>query len=180
MEKTIFNGLYRVNMKGEVITDNWRNTGKTAILKPATDKKGYLRVGLVIDGKLTTKKVHRLVAESFIPNPENKPQVNHKNGVKSDNRVENLEWCTNKENYLHAVENGLSFTVDDSFRSKCVNNVIKKGSEKTQSILNEKKVLEIREKYKPRIYTREKLSLEYGVTISCIKDVLSRKSWNHI
>lgn len=77
------------------------------ILKPAKDKKGYLRCAFCRDECLTTYKVHRLVAGAFIPNPYNLPQVNHINGDKSDNRVENLEWVTNMDNQRHAQEKRL-------------------------------------------------------------------------
>lgn len=93
---------------GEIWTTNYRNSGRTEIMHPAKDKKGYLRTVLVDnDGKNKTIKVHRIIAEAFIPNPENKPQVNHKNGNKSDNSVGNLEWATNTENKDHAIKNGL-------------------------------------------------------------------------
>lgn len=177
MEKEIYNGLYRINSNGDVITDNWKNTKRTAVLKPGTDHKGYLRVGLQVNGKLITQKVHRLVAQAFIPNPYNKAQVNHINGIKSDNRVENLEWVTPKENVQHAIDNSI-FSFQTSETS--INRIIKKGELNGVSLLTDKKVLEIRSKFKPRIYTREMLSKEYNVTISCIKDVVSRKSWKHI
>lgn len=87
---------YFVSKLGEVISTKY---GKSRILKQSDNSTGYLHVSL---GYNNTKYVHRLVAKQFIPNPENKSQVNHKNGNKKDNRVENLEWSTAKENQKHS------------------------------------------------------------------------------
>jgi len=80
---------------------------KEKILFLAQDMHGYLRIRLMRDRYEERKKVHRLVAEAFIPNPENKPEVNHKNGRKDDNSVSNLEWVTRSENSIHALRTGL-------------------------------------------------------------------------
>ena len=71
--------------------------------------KGYLRVELIKNHKPHFLRVHRLVAQAFIPNPKNLPQVNHKNGIKTDNRTDNLEWVTNEQNYEHALKNNLTW-----------------------------------------------------------------------
>lgn len=73
-------------------------------LKLGTIGRGYLKVDIFKNAQSYTKLVHRLVAETFISNPENKPQVNHKNGDKTDNRIENLEWVTNQENQIHSFK----------------------------------------------------------------------------
>lgn len=84
---------YMINTKGEI-----KSLLTNKILKPSKHKSGYMLVGLRRDGVSKTVKVHRLLAKAFIPNPENKPHVDHINGVRDDNRLENLRWCTNQEN----------------------------------------------------------------------------------
>lgn len=80
---------------------------KEKILKPYDDLRGYFRVGLCSGGKRKKFRVHRLVAEAFIPNPENKPCINHKDGNKHNNKKDNLEFCTYSENLEHAWKYGL-------------------------------------------------------------------------
>ena len=77
------------------------------ILKPTVDNKGYMRIRVTLDRKKLSFKVHRLVAEAFLDNQNNLPQVNHINGDKTDNRACNLEWISNKDNANHAIRSGL-------------------------------------------------------------------------
>lgn len=97
-----FEKYYNISDKGEVFS---KRSGK--YLKLSHKKNGYVYIELNVDGKVTYKRVHRLVAEAFIPNPNNKPFVNHIDGNKSNNSVDNLEWVTGSENNIHAIQNNL-------------------------------------------------------------------------
>lgn len=90
-----YEGLYQISSLGRVKSLKF---GKDKILKPTHTYNKYMRVDLCHHNKVKKHKVHRLVAEAFIPNPEGKSEVNHINTIQTDNRVENLEWCTHKEN----------------------------------------------------------------------------------
>lgn len=107
-----YEGYYVVSSLGRIKLldrEGYRKNGKffkvhSMIKEPYTTNFGYKRVHLEKNKKSKHVFVHRLVAEAFIPNPDNKPYINHKNGVRTDNRVENLEWCTASENLLHSYK----------------------------------------------------------------------------
>jgi hypothetical protein len=158
------NNEYEVSKLGEVKSlsrkvncKNGFRITKEKILKPNFQKKtGYYSVTLH-----KVMSIHRLVATAFIPNPENKPFVNHKDGNKLNNNVDNLEWVTASENGIHAFKSGLL--------------KIKKG-ESYKSKLTEKEVLEIRASN----LKQKELSILYKVNIPTINLIVNRKTWTHI
>ena len=105
-----YEGLYSVSTDGQVYTYKYKK-----VLKPRS-KKGYLNVSLSKNKKRKEFKIHRLVAMSFIPNPENKEQVNHIDGDKSNNKVTNLEWVTQSENITHSYSLGLHSTTKKPYK----------------------------------------------------------------
>lgn len=184
-----YEGDYQVSSYGRVRSVSkkiLKSNGTTynrisKILSLAKDGRGRYRCALSMLGNLETHKVHRLVAFAFIPNNENKPQVNHIDGICTNNKVENLEWATHSENIDHAIKNGLfQMEADDALRKRSINKETKKGSLNGCSKLVESQVLEIRSKYNPGVYTRKMLGLEYGVDFTTIKDIVSRRRWKHV
>lgn len=106
--KTIegYEGLYEVSSLGRVRSLNYNRKSETKLLSIA-NHNGYLRICLSKNNEKTNLFIHRLVAKTFIPNPENKRQVNHIDGDKTNNNVNNLEWTTPSENIKHAINMGL-------------------------------------------------------------------------
>lgn len=156
-----YEGMYRISNKG-----NLYSYKSNRLLNIQKTKKGYA-ISIISNQGAKGKVIHRLVASAFIPNPENKPQVNHKDGNKLNNNVENLEWCTGSENVQHAQDNNLSASV--------------KGIKNSQSKLTDQAVLDIRETYKINPKTKLKtLAEKYKVTQALISLIKNNKGWKHI
>ena len=123
-----YEGRYKVDTSGNVysfIANGYK--GKAFKMKLRIDKYGYKKIWLFGDNKSKPLFVHRLVAMAYLPNPKNKPQVNHINGIKTDNSLSNLEWVTGRENSRHAVATGLQtnnhsrkFSHDDIVQIKSI------------------------------------------------------------
>ena len=160
------------------------NKGRIKILSTLEDKKvfvkddGYIATGLTKNKKQNYRYVHRLVAESFVNNKHGKLQVNHINGIKGDNRAENLEWVTPKENIRHAIDTGLF-----KYRKKekeIQNSKHLKGEKVSSSKLSPEEVIEIRVLWDFKEYKKVELAEIYGVNESTIRDVITRRQWKHI
>ena len=155
-----YEGLYKIDENGNVFS-----VRNNKFLKRMTFPSGYEYVHLC-NGKGKTKlfRVHRLVAEAFIPNPDNSPEVNHKDGNKQNNSVDNLEWCTNLENIQHSVKTGLRNA---------------KGENNPSAKLTAKDVENIRKEYVPnsKEFGTVALARKYGVSNVMIGKIIRYKCW---
>lgn len=161
-----FNGKYSISDTGLV-----KNNLTNKILTSHPHKSGYIILTLRPtgrNGKCYSIKIHREVALAFIPNPLNKPQVNHIDGIKSNNIASNLEWVTNKENSDHAIANGLLVPL--------------KGTDKTTAKLTNDIVNYVRLVYIPRHKTFgcRQLAQLFGISHSTMSRVIAGKEWAHV
>ena len=140
-------------------------------MKQKLTKTGYLTVHLRTGGEKHLQ-VHRLVAKAFIPNPENKPQVNHIDGDKTNNNVENLEWVTASENMLHAISTGLYTPPDITLYGK-------KGSEHGGSKLSEDDVKTIR-KLRASGRTLISIAKDFNLGTSQVHRITNGESWRYL
>lgn len=153
---------YRVTSGGDIYNIK---TGRK--LKPWIDKQGYYTIRLAGSKNLY---VHRIVAQLFIPNPENKKEVNHKDGIKTNNSISNLEWLTRNQNIQHAYDIGIMHGP--------LGHKNKIGTLHHNVKLTEAQVLEIRKIGKNK--TLKELSEVYKVSFKTISKILNRKRWKHI
>lgn len=153
---------YEINELGQV-----RNTKRNKILS-ANNSGEYSSVNLSVNGKIKTRRIHRLLAIAFIPNPLNLPCINHKDGNKYNNALNNLEWCTQKHNLEHALKTGLRNSSKGTSRPA--------GNVK----LTEIEVLEIRKLKETTNLSYLDISKKYNVGKKCIGDIITRRNWKNI
>lgn len=156
---------YSVTRDGDIISYKYYNTDKPRRLIHMKIK-GYHAVNLIINGKERMFKVYRLVAEAFIPNPDNKPEVNHLDGDKDNNSVENLEWVTPKENIQHAFATMLTSG--------------RQGESHPMHKITEDTAIQICSLIESNMYTMREISIITGSTYSIVKKIKNRTRWTHI
>lgn len=153
-----FELLYQVSNSGKV-----KSLRNNIILK-SSSVRGYRKV-ILSDKKMNSRYVHRLVAEVFISNPNNLPEVNHIDGNKENNDYLNLEWVTPSQNVKH---------------SYLLGRVPKRGQSHERAKITDSQVIEIRSKYIPYKYSYARIGKEYGLDQSTISDIVNRKNWKHV
>lgn len=163
---------YEVSNKGRI--RSWYNNRFGKLKNPKikniqiATSGGYSIIQLYKNKREKNYFVHRLVAEAFIPNPNNKPLVNHIDGDKNNNNINNLEWVTDSENKLHAYKIGL----------REVRNM--KGEKHPSNKLSQKDVLEIREMCKKSNLPLRKIARRYNVSRGTISNIKNRHTWKHV
>lgn len=163
---------YEVSTYGRV--RSWKKRQGVRIIKQPNpkimalriDTRGYKLVRLCVNGRHFNKTVHRLVASAFIPNPENKPQVNHINGQKTDPHVTNLEWCTGSENCQHALDSELYLIARGD-----------RNDPRARITVDQARQVKIR---RAAGESRSLISKDLGITYSTIANIDGERAWAYV
>jgi hypothetical protein len=153
----------RTKVKFIVYEDSTITKLDGTLINKSKDKDGYNYIGLKGNKSRRNLRVCRLVASAFIPNPENKPQVNHKDGIKDNDIKSNLEWNTHSENMKHAVITGLH------------TNSSLKGENHNTSVISFEKVKQLRQDYNNNKGSMRKLAKEYNISVGLVSDIINNK-----
>lgn len=180
-----FEGLYAITEDGQI----WSNKRKTPhlhsnrhggkriqgfitvggyFIKNTLGRRGYLVVNLQKNGKGYTRYIHRLIAIAYMPLIRGKNYINHKNGIKTDNSIENLEWCTDKENSIHAWNTGLVHSHEGI-----------KGAKNHKAKLTDEQVLKIR-RLRKEGKTLHYIGIQFNISFRTVWDITTYRHWKHV
>lgn len=162
-----YEGMYDVSNLGRIRSHKYINSPRTMANKK--DPNGYESIILCKYGTRNQQRIHRLVAIAFLTNPNNYPVVNHKNGIRNDNRAENLEWCTQSQNLIHSRD-VLGYRVKEGSRQ---------GGKNGRAKISEEIVLSMR-KDRELGKSNIEISRKYNIPSSTVGNILSRHTWKHI
>ena len=162
-----FEGTYIISLNGDVYSIPRNGTKNEFVkLKTKVDRCGYVQVILTKNNIKHYKTVHRLVATTFIPNSINKPQVNHRDGNKTNNKLDNLEWVTAQENKIHAIKNGLSHNMSDF-------------NKRTKRKLSNQQLCEVRNAIANKSMMQKDIAEKYGISKQAVTLIKQGKTYEN-
>lgn len=167
---------YEIGDDGSVFSFDYNHTGERRQLRTYMDQDGYPYVFMVVDGKRYKRIIHRMVAKLFVLNPKNKPQVNHKNGIRNDNKAENLEWVTSQENTIHGfTHNGRKISEKSILAAKYSFTGVRNPKAK----VNESIVLSIR-RCRAKGDSLRNIADRTGLSVAQVSAIANNKFWKNI
>lgn len=160
-----YKGIYKISSLGRIKSLKRKYCRKTFVMKPSKNADGYLVTALRKNGISKTVSISRLVAIHFLENPKKFKEVNHKNSIRTDNRVNNLEWCDRKYNVNHSYKYGFCSRV---------------GSLNNRTKLDDNDIIFIREINKAGLFSYREIGLMFNLSKSGVYNICKKRNWSHL